>query len=215
MIKLMVADDHTILVEGIRHTLVDSGIELVGHTLEATQIVPLYQELKPDVLLCDIMFGQEVHGLNVLVDLLKVEPEAKVIMFSQYQDDKFIINTYEFGAKAFLVKSVSERELVNVIQRVNAGDIYFDKDIAVKMVEYSYKQTGQKSKDILSSLNQREIDVLRHLANGLTEIEVANMLNIAPRTVANVKQALKTKLNISKQSDITKFALRHNLISLD
>jgi two-component system, NarL family, invasion response regulator UvrY len=215
MIKLMVADDHTIMIEGIRHTLIDSGIELVGHTLIATEVVDVYRQLKPDVLICDIRFGQEAHGLDVLVDLLKVEPGAKVIIFSQFLDDKYIFNTYDFGAKAFVVKSISEDELIHVIKKVNSGDMHFDKEIALKMVEFNYKLTDTKSKDIIGTLSAREVDVLRHLANGLTDKEVAIELNIAPRTVANVKQALKTKLNLHKQADITKFALRHNLIALE
>jgi two-component system, NarL family, invasion response regulator UvrY len=211
LIKLLIADDHSYLIEGVRLSLTDSNINVI-HTLNINEIIDLYNTHRPDVVLCDIMFGQKIHGLDILKELIALDPEAKVIIFTQYDQDEFIINAYNLGAKAFLAKSVDSKELIAVIEAVNKGETYFASEIAIKMARYGLNNKFH-NKDIHQILDDREIDVLRYLGDGFTEKEIAEKLHLHQRTVANIKVSLKDKLNITKPSSMTKLAIKHGLIT--
>jgi len=210
----MIADDHPYIVEGIKQFILGSDVEVVGHAFNLDEIISVYQQVKPDVLLCDIEFRQQMHGLDVVKRLVEIDPTAKVIMFSQHEQIEIIVSAYDSGAKAFLDKSVPSSTLISVIRKVNSGEVYFDEKVAVQMALYNHKAKSKKV-TIEDILDAKEIPVFRLLGEGLTEKEIADELGIATRTVSNIKIALKEKLKVHKPAEFTKLAIKYNLISID
>ncbi len=214
MVKLLIADDHSYLVQGVRVSLKNSDIEVLDHILDSSLIIEATQRLKPDVILCDIMFSQSLNGLDVLKKLMETDPTTKMILFSQYDQDQTIYSAYKFGAKAFLPKSVEASELIDAIHRVNDGELYFTAEIAVKMAKMNFDKKSD-DRPLEEILTPKEIEAMRFLANGDTEKEVAAKLDVSTKTVANLKAAIKEKLNIERNSSIIKMALKHGLIKFD
>lgn len=214
MVKLLIADDHSYLVQGVIMSLTDSDIEVLDHILDASLIVDAYQRLKPDVILCDIMFSQALNGLDVLKLLLNIDPKVKVILFSQYDQDNIIHNAYKFGAKAFIPKSIASSELIEAIHRVNKGELYFTSDIAVRMAKIN---VGKKADDrpVEEILNPIEIQVMTLLSDGATERATADRMQKSTKWVANIKADIKVKLGIETMAQMTKKALQFGLIKFD
>jgi two-component system, NarL family, invasion response regulator UvrY len=122
MIKLLIADDHSQLVEGIKHVLSNTNVEVVGSVSNACDVLGAYKSHNPDVLLCDFKLGfAESKSFTVIKSLLDYDAAAKVIIFSQYDLDTYIRQSYNEGAKCFLRKFVSPKELIEVITNVSAG----------------------------------------------------------------------------------------------
>jgi len=214
LVKLLIADDHSYLVQGVMMSLKNSDIEVLEHILDSSQIINAYLRLNPDVILCDIMFGQTLNGLDIVKNLLELDPAANVILFSQYDQDQMIYSAYKFGAKAFLPKSVAASELIDAIHAVSKGDLYFTADIALKMAKMNFdKKSAEKTLEEI--LTPREIEVMRLIADGVTEKEVAEKFDLSTKTVANIKTSIKEKLNIDSPAAMTKLALKHGLIQFD
>lgn len=210
----MIADDHSYLIEGVKQLLLQSNINVIGYTLDVHDVIPMYMSLKPDILLCDIMFQMKMHGIDVVADLLKMEPGAKVILFSQYEQDEVIAKAYEVGAKAFLKKSIDAQDLIKVIAAVHDGELYFDSAVAVQLAQFMVKnKSGKVNLDLI--LDEREKAVLGYLGDGLTENEISEKMDIARRTVSNIKNSLKEKLKIHKPASFTKLAIQHGLTKID
>lgn len=212
--KLLIADDHSYLVQGVMVALKDSDITVLEHVMDASLIVDAYIRLKPDVLLCDIMFGQSLNGLDVVSLLLKVDPTSKVILFSQFDQDETIYSAYNLGAKAFLPKSIHPNELIDAIHRVNQGELYFTADIAVKMAKKNFDKR-ESDKPLEEILTSKELEIMKLVSDGDTDQEAATKLGVSKKTVSNLKASIKDKLNIERNSSMTKIALKYGLIKYD
>jgi two-component system, NarL family, invasion response regulator UvrY len=214
LIKLLIADDHSFFVQGVMLSLSETDISVIMNLSSADKIVECYMRLNPDVVICDIMFGQEKNGLEILQELLVVAPDAKVILLSQYDQDKMIRQSYKIGAKAFLSKSVERDELIKAIRTVAKGDLYFTQENAVRIAKMTFDR-ATSDVPLEDILTQKEIGVLTLLSDGFPEKDVAIRLNVSVKTVANIKAAIKEKLKIEKNSSLTKLAIKHGLINID
>lgn len=125
MIKLLIADDHSHLVEGVKHVLANTHIKVVGCATEANKILDAYKSLNPDLVLCDINLGfAQSNSVTILKSLLNYDVAAKVIIFSLYDKDTLIQQSYDEGAKCFLSKTVPSTKLIDVITQVNEGVVF-------------------------------------------------------------------------------------------
>lgn len=213
-IRLLIADDHKYLIDGVMLSLDDSDIQVVAHTMNVDEIAPLYLELKPDVLLIDIMFGQEKTGLDALTEVLEQDPEAKVVVFSQYDQDELIQKAYSMGAKAFLTKSTKVDVLIKAIYSASQGEVFFTNDIARRLAAL-VTLSSSKGPSPKEALNSKELNVFCLLAKGLTEQEIAKELGFHHRTITSNKASIKEKLGLSRPAEFTITALKHQLITLD
>ena len=213
-IRLLIADDHKYLIDGVRLSLDDAGFEVVAQTMSVHDILPLYKEHKPDAVLVDIMFNQDKTGLDVLADVLNIDPEAKIIVFSQYDQDELIQKAYVLGAKAFLTKSVKVDTLIEAVRCATKGEVYFTDDIAQRLAALATRSSSgaPSPREVLTA---KELDIFCLLAKGLTELEVANELGFHQRTITSNKATIKEKLGISRPAEFTIAALKDKLISLD
>lgn len=209
------ADDHRILLEGLKTTLAKTTIEVVGYTTDSDMVLAEYKSLKPDVVLCDIKFGADSdNGFTVLKNLLNYDPDAKVIIFSQFDQDTLIQQSYDEGAKCFLMKSVHRDELIEAISRVYKGEIYFTPEISNRLALNSVLKLA-RDRTAEELLSEREKLLLKYFGEGLSDDEVANLIQSSTSYATKQKALLKDKLGVTKNADLTRIAIKLGLVGLD
>lgn len=211
MINVLIADDHAFFADGVMLSLRDTEIKVVEYISKSDEIVDAFLRLDPDILLCDIRFGDELNGFDALQRLIEIKPTAKVILLSQFDQDKMIKESYKRGAKAFLSKSTSSEELIEAIKQVAKGELYFTPGNAIKLAKMTYDK-DRDDLNIKEILNTKETEVFLLLADGKTEKEVANLLSVSLKTITNYKATIKDKLKVESVTEMTKIAVKNNLI---
>jgi len=208
-ISVMIADDHPLIVEGLTSVLARHGLKVVGSASEAAAVVGAFAALAPDVLVLDLRFGDGgIGGLDVLQDLHARHPLAKVVIYTQFDQDEVIREAYKRGAKAFVTKNTDPTELAETIARVHQGDTVFMPSIANRLALMSVR--GDESP--LARLQPREVEVFKLMAQGLTNVEIADRMNLSPKTISTTSQAIKDHLGIHRPADITLLAVKCGLI---
>jgi two-component system, NarL family, invasion response regulator UvrY len=207
-IRVMLADDHPIVMTGFAMSLAAAGMEVVGEARTPGEAVAMYAEHKPDVLVLDIRFGTELTGLDAAQQILGADPRAKIVFLSQFDQDSLIKETYRLGAHAFVTKDCDPADLATAVRHAREGKLYFPPQIAERLASLAVR--GDVSPQ--SQLDQRELEIFKLMAEGLTNAEIAEKLNLSTKTISNSSQAVKEKLGVHRQAYITKLAVKHGLI---
>lgn len=209
MIKVMIADDHPLIVEGLTSVLARHDLDVTAAASEAADVVPTFERARPDVLVLDLRFGHGgVGGLDVLTDLLSRHADAKVVIYTQFDQDTVVREAYKRGAKAFVPKSADPAELAQAIVQAHQGETLFLPDIAARLALLSVR--GDESP--LSRLDAREVEVFKLMAQGLTNVEIAERMHLSPKTISTTSQSIKDHLGMHRAADITLLAVKHGLI---
>ncbi len=208
-ISVILADDHKLLVEGFKIALSDFGIDVIRSFETPEGVIDAYDQLKPDVLVLDIRFTGNMNGLELCSRILELHPNARIVMLSQFDQDDVIQSAYEGGAKAFIQKDADVEYLVAAIQHAAQGKNYFSPEVAQRLAQLSISPSPTKI------LDEKELNVFRLVANGMTNPEIAEELEVSLKTISNITVAIKNKLGISRNAEFTKLAIKYNLINLD
>ena len=214
-IKVLVADDHTIVRHGIYALLgLMSDIELVGEAVNGREALEKVEKLMPDVVIMDIAMPL-MDGLEATRRICKEFPRTKVIALTQYDDREFVFPVIEAGARGFISKTAASSELASAIRSVYRGDSYLSPSVARVFVEGYKEGIGKvKDQDPYKQLTNREREILKLLAEGHTTQEIAAMLVLSPKTVDRHKTNLMAKLAIHSRADLIKYALRKGIITI-
>ncbi|MCE2694177.1 MAG: response regulator transcription factor [Verrucomicrobiaceae bacterium] len=214
-ITVLLAEDHTIVREGLRKMLeLEGGFEIVGEAQDGRQAVAQAQKLQPDVVLMDIAMPL-LNGLEALRQIIHVRPTAKVLMLSAHSDDAYVKNAVESGASGFLLKQTSSHDVCRAIREIHAGKTCFTAAVAKRLNHHRLKSRSRgelyskKDADILSS---REMEVLQLIAEGKANKESAEVLHISVKTVEKHRQSLMDKLNIHDTAGLTRHAIATGII---
>ena len=207
-IRVMLADDHPIVMTGFAMSLAGMGMDVVGQAKSPDEAAALYVERKPDVLILDIRFGTELAGLDAARKVLSTDPHAKVVFLSQFDQDSLIKETYRMGAKAFVTKDCDPPDLATAVRHAHQGKLSFLPQIAERLANLSV--AGDASPQ--SQLDERGLAIFKLMAEGLTNAEIAEKLNLSTKTISNISQSVKEKLGVHRQAYITKLAVKHGLI---
>lgn len=207
-IRVVLADDHPLLLAGFAMSLGSHGIEVVGETRTPDDVLNTYQRLSPDVLVLDVRFGGKMTGLDVAKAVLGEFPDAKIVFLSQYDQDSLIKEAYGLGGRAFVTKGCDPASLATAIKRAHEGHLFFLPQIAERLAYLSVQ--GDMSPQ--SRLDEREVEVFTLMAQGLTNAEIADQLDLSPKTISNTSQTIKEKLGVHRAADITRMAVRYGLI---
>lgn len=207
MIRVLIADDHEMFREGIRAVLeAEPDIEVAGEAGDGRETLQACAELKPDVLLLDLdMPG--LDGMDVLRQLAADGADIKVVILTMFTKKDYAVRMLSTGAAAFVPKYSSGKILPHVIREVMNGNIYVPDDMKDIVVQSAFA-TGKSE---IQSLSDREIQVLKGLADGLLIKEIADKYNISPRTVETHKNRIMQKLGLKNKADIFKAASRMGL----
>ncbi len=207
-IKVLVGDDHSIVMKAVAMSLAGLGIEVIGEAKTINDVIRMYSELLPDVLVLDIKFGEKKTGLDAAKEILQKHPDAKIVFLSQIDQDTLIKETYTLGGHAFINKDCDPVDMATAITRAKQGQLYFLPHIAERLANLSVR--GDDSPQSL--LDEREIEIFKLMAQGLTYVEIAEKTGLSTKTINNVSQKIKEKLGMHRPAEITRLAIRHGFI---
>lgn len=209
-IRVLIADDHPLIIEGLKTSLARVGIKAEGTASAAAEVAPQYRECHPDVVVLDVRFGDGPTGLDVAKDLLAAHPEARIVIYTQYDQDALIREAYRIGCAGFVTKNKDPQFLGDAIKDAYAGRTFFLKEIAERLALISLR--GEGSPSPLEKLDRREIEILKLMAQGKRNAEIAEGMNLSVKTISTASQTIKDKLGIDRPAELALLAVRLKLI---
>ncbi|TKJ31282.1 MAG: DNA-binding response regulator [Chloroflexi bacterium B3_Chlor] len=214
-IRVLLAEDHTIVRKGLRSLLdAEAGIEVVGEARDGRDAVRKVQLLSPDVVVMDIAMPG-LNGLEGTRQIRKRFPEVKVLILTMHTDEEYVLQVLAAGASGYVVKQAAPRELVSAIQAVHQGDSFLSPSISRKVVEAYIRQAeAMAEEDSYRRLTEREREVLQLIAEGHSTREISQLLYISVKTVETHRAHLMDKLDIHSIAELTQYAIRKGVISL-
>ena len=215
MIKIVLADDHQIVRHGLRSLLsAEPDMEVVGEADNGRAVIRLVQEHTPQVVIMDISMP-DLNGIEATRLILSETPGIKVIALSMHSDSLFVLNMFKAGASGYLLKDCALEELVKAVRTVMARKIYLSpgiSDIVIKDFVVGYSSPDSSAYSILTN---REREVLQLMAEGKTTNQIADSLCVSVKTVEAHRKQMMNKLDIHSVAELTKYAIRQGLTSLE
>ena len=210
MIKVLLADDHAIVRAGLARIVEESGdIEVVAEASDGREAVRLALKSPPDVAVVDISMPG-LDGLEVATQLLAAYPSLPIIILTMHEEEQYVIRAVEVGVMGYVTKRSAPEQLVSAIRKVYGGARYLTEE-AVEMLALRFAK-GVAGKSPLDSLSTRELQVLRQLALGQTNHEIADAYHISVKTVDTYRSRLLKKLNLRNNAELSRFAIQKQLI---
>lgn len=204
-ITVLLVDDHPVVRSGLRAVL-DTGdtVAVVGEAATGEAAIALAEQLRPDVVLCDLRLGAGIDGIQTTAALRALDPAPAVLILTTFDRDAEILGAIEAGAAGYLLKDVAPETIVEGIERAAAGDMFLTPDIASRVL--------QGMRDPLPKLTEREVEVLRLLATGAANREIARTLFVTEATVKSHLAHIFTKLDVDSRSRAIHLAQETGLI---
>jgi len=210
MIKVLLADDHSIVREGLRRIVEESGdLEVVAEAADGREALKQVAELAPDVAVVDISMPG-IDGLEVVSRLKDTHPGLPVLILTMHEEAQYIVRAIEAGAMGYLTKQSAPEQLVTAIRRVYSGQRYITDDATEALALRIAR--GTRDKTPLDSLSMRELQVLRRLAMGHTNREIAQAYSLSIKTVDTYRARLLKKLDLRNNAELIRFAIQNSLI---
>ncbi len=210
--RILLADDHTLVLEGFKKLLEDH-CEIVGAVEDGRTLLEAAQRLQPDLIALDISMPH-LNGIDAARHLRKLAPQAKLIFLTMHADQAYVSEAFKAGASGYLLKRSAGSELLQAIHAVTNGNYYVTALVAKELVNSALD--GIHPPVVHSNqLTARQREILQLVAEGLAVKEIATTLNISPKTVEYHKSKLMEQLDLHTTAELTKYALTHGLITAD
>ena len=204
-IGVVLVDDHAVVREGIRSFLeLQEGIEVVGEASDGAEAVRLAEELRPDVILMDLVMPR-LDGVGAMRELRRRMPEIRVIVLTSFSDDERLLPAIQAGAAGYLLKDVQPRELARAVRAAHAGEALLDPGVAARVVEAVAQRPGEDPDERLTA---REREVLELLGRGLPNKLIARELGVAEKTVKTHVSNVLAKLGVADRTQAALYAAR-------
>lgn len=211
-IRVVIADDHALLREGLRALLrTAEDIEVVGEAADGLEAIEACRTLGPDVVLMDIAMPG-LGGLEASLEIRKVSPHTRVLVLTQYDDREYVARFLKAGAAGYVLKKAAGTELVSAIRGVARGGLVLDPAIARDAMRDDTPPGGGAGDDPYDALTDREKQVLKLVAEGKSNKEVASLLDIAVKTAMSHREHVMEKLGVHGRTELIRFALRRGII---
>ena len=208
-IRVLVVDDHAVVRAGLRRVLeAEDDIEVVGEAGSGERALYEAIESKPDVVVMDVVMPGK-SGIEVTPEVLRTVPTARVLVLSMQDDPRYVRAAFEAGASGYVLKEAADSEVVGAVRMVAAGERYLHPALGARLVAAEVEERRRASEDPLSD---REREVLRLLALGHTNQEIAEMLFISVRTAETHRAHIMRKLGLSSRAELVRYALAHDLL---
>ena len=208
MIRILVADDHTIVREGLKQILAKhSDLQVAGEAANGNDVLHLVRDDKWDVLVTDMSMPGR-NGLELIKLVKQTQPALPVLVLSMYDEEQYAVRAIRAGASGYLNKESASEQLVSAIRKVAAGGVYASAAVTQALFSTLRNNRGAQPHEQLSD---RELQVLQMIAAGQSITEIAELLSLSPKTVSTHKSRMLEKMNMSNQAELIRYAIEHRL----
>ena len=215
MITIVLADDHTVVRQGLRMLLeAVPDFSVLGEASDGLEALQLVEKFQPDVLIVDVRMPG-ITGLEVARQISQRMPQTRVIVLSMHVNEAYVLEALRSGAVGYVLKDSSATEVVQAVRNVVLGLRYLSAPLSERAIEIYLQKAQQSSLDHYDTLTTREREVLHLAAEGYSNPEIAEKLSISSRTVETHRTNLMRKLNFRNQTDLVRFALKRGILPLD
>jgi two-component system, NarL family, response regulator NreC len=215
-LSVILADDHQVIREGLRNLITDqSDMEVIAEASNGRQAIDLCDEMKPDIVVMDVAMP-DLNGIEATRQIISDCPSTKVLALSMHADKHYAAGMLGAGASGYVLKDCAFDELADAIRRVASGKSYLSPEIeGVVLRDYVERLSGEGGESAFSVLTDREREVLQLVAEGHTTKQIAADLHVSVKTIESHRQNIMDKLEIRSIAELTKYAIREGLTSLD
>ncbi|MFN8510494.1 MAG: response regulator transcription factor [Deinococcaceae bacterium] len=215
MIRVLLADDHALFRQGMKSLLeMESDIRVIGEASSGREAIRFAADTRPDVILMDIQMP-ELDGVKACQSILEIDPQAKVIMITMYRQDSYVFEAVKAGARAYILKDADAQTLMTSLRRVADGEILLDADLAQNVLDDFRDKREILPTDSHRDLNDRETTILRLLAQGFSNQDIAFKLNISEKTVRNRLSEIFAKLQLNNRTQAALYAIREGIANFE
>ena len=209
LIRVLIAEDHAMIREGLMQLLeLEKDLKVVASVPDGQQAVDAYHSMKPDVVLLDINMPRK-NGLEAVQEIRAYDADARVLMLTIHQDREYLFKALELGAMGYVLKDAESRVLIEAIRTVHAGQTYIHASMAKELItEFKRIKSGD---DNPNQLSPRELEVLKLLAGGMVNKDIASTLFISEKTVKNHISSIFRKLEVQDRTQAAVYAIKHHL----
>ncbi len=213
-IRILLADDHTILREGIRSLIEDEpDMEVVGEAEDGLSVVKLADTLRPDLILMDLAMPL-LNGLEATRQIRKNNPHAKILILTMHENEEYIRQVLAAGAMGYILKDAAARELLGAIRSIHKGEVVLSPAIT-RLIVTDYLRWGDlATQDSSDGLTDRERQILQMIAEGYTNKQIADILSISVKTVQAHRLNLMKKLELHDRGELIKYAIQKKIIDI-
>jgi len=210
-VRILLADDHRIVIEGLKK-LLEPDYDVVGTVEDGRALIAAVAELQPDVVVADVSMPH-LNGIEAVRQIKEKSPQIKVVMLTMHHDVQYAVRAFEAGASGFVLKASASNELITAIGEAMRGKTYVTPLIAGDLIQ-SYRE-GKANPEIgLRQLSARQREILQLVAEGRSAKEIGRALNISARTVESHKYQIMEALNVKTSAELVQFAIKHGIISI-
>jgi DNA-binding NarL/FixJ family response regulator len=215
-IRVILADDHAVLRDGLRLLLeMQPDIDVVGDAADGREAVQKVNELRPDVVILDIVMP-ELNGIEAARQILQDSASVHIIILSMNSNSEHVFRALQTGAQGYLLKASAGSEVVEAIRTVYAGQRFLSRDISDKMIDaYIHQRETTETDNPLAKLSPRELEVLQLAVEGKSNTDIAATLGLSHDTVKTYRKRIMKKLGLKDLPSLVKFAILHGLTSLE
>ncbi len=216
VIKLLIVDDHVLIREGIRSLLENQpDIEIIGEATDGKEAIQKTISLKPDIVLMDITMPV-MGGLEATVHIKELIPDTKILILSIHEEDHYLSEILKAGASGYFLKGGSSVELISALHTVQEGHVFLYPTMTNKLVgNYLVHLTKGATDRNYSNLTPREKEILKLVAEGHSNRDIASLLYLSPATIQTHRSNIMSKLQVHSRSELTKYAISRGIITLD
>lgn len=206
-IRVLVADDHQIVLQGLKTILQDSGLNVVAEAADGQEAVRLARELEPDLAILDIAMPLK-NGIDAAAEISKACPQTRTILLTMHSEDRYVLEALRAGVRGYVLKSRAATEVIRAIRDVVDGSIFLSPTVSQALVGAYLQSAGSG----FENLTPREIQVLRLVAEGKTTKEIAAILGVNVKTADTHRTNLMHKLDLHSSTDLVHYAIRRGLV---
>ncbi|HEY3344194.1 MAG TPA: response regulator transcription factor [Anaerolineaceae bacterium] len=215
MTTILLADDHTIVRQGLRFLLeARTGFQVLGEASDGAEAIQLVEQLHPDVLIADIMMPK-MSGLEVARQVKSLSPNTRVIILSMYDTEAYVAEALQAGVSAFVLKKSTSSDLVQAVHQVLDGQLYLSPPLNESDVQAFIERSHETPQDPYETLTVREREILHLAAEGMKSADIAVRLSISPRTVEMHRANFMHKLHLKTHTDLVRFAVQHGIVQIE
>ncbi len=214
-IKIILADDHNVLREGLKSLLnQQQDFEVIGEADNGRDAVRLAKKLEPDIVILDIGMPN-MNGIQATQHIVAEVPDTKVLALSMHSDHQFVVKMLQAGASGYMLKDCAYEELISAVRDINAGKFYLSKDVTGVVINNYINMIQAVDAVSHPTLTSRERETLQLIAEGKSTAETANLLNVSTKTIETHRKNIMDKLDIHNIAELTKYAVREGITSIE